>query len=79
MHQTDYHVCDSENVVVISLTVRRKQPRGVTKVSKLLRAGQDEEVWRVVVKGEAVVMADRLTWVEKSSHTHFMKADCPSY
>lgn len=35
----------------ISLTVRRKQPRGVTKLFKLLKAEKDEEVWGVVVKG----------------------------
>lgn len=43
-----------------SLTTRRKQPRGVTKLSKLLKAGEDEEIWGVVVRGEAVMIADRL-------------------
>lgn len=33
---------------------------GGTKLSQLVKAGQDEEVWRVVAKGEAVMMAGRL-------------------
>lgn len=49
-------------MAMISLAKRRKQPRGVTKLSKLLKAGQDEEVWRVVIKGEAVTMADSDVW-----------------
>lgn len=49
-------------MAMISLAKRRKQPGGVTKLSKLLKAGQDEEVWRVVIKGEAVTMADSDVW-----------------